>query len=112
MDEIIKNKNIYIQYDSDVFNNFTEKLFNVNYITKEGLIKSEINGRGKTLEIEYFGKEFILKHYIRGGFISKISYDNYIFSSLASTRSVREYNLLNNLFKGIAGSQTCSTKSS
>jgi len=102
MDEIIKNKNIYIQYDSNVFNNFTEKLFNVNYITKEGLIKSEINGRGKTLEIEYFGKEFILKHYIRGGFISKISYDNYIFSSLASTRSVREYNLLNNLFlKGL-----------
>ena len=47
MDEIIKNKNIYIQYNSKIFNNFTDKLFNIDYITKEGLIKSEINGRGK-----------------------------------------------------------------
>ena len=98
MDEIIKNKNIYIQYDSNVFDNFSDKLFNVDYITKERLIKSEIIGRGKTYNIKHDGKEFILKHYIRGGFASKISHDNYIFDSLASTRSVKEYNLLNNLF--------------
>ncbi len=98
MDEIIKNKNIYIQYNSKIFNNFTDKLFNIDYITKEGLIKSEINGRGKAYEIEYDNKVYILKHYIRGGFASKISYDNYIFDSLASTRSVKEYNFLNSLF--------------
>ena len=98
MDEIIKNKNIYIQYDSNVFDNFSDKLFNVDYITKERLIKSEIIGRGKTYNIKHDGKEFILKHYIRGGFASKISHDNYIFDSIASTRSVKEYNLLNNLF--------------
>tara|TARA_B110000008_G_scaffold43690_1_gene41336 strand:+ start:1099 stop:1782 length:684 start_codon:yes stop_codon:yes gene_type:complete len=98
MDEIIKNKNIYIQYDSNVFDNFSDKLFNVDYITKERLIKSEIYGRGKTYDIKLDGKEFILKHYIRGGFASKISYDNYVFDSIASTRSVKEYNLLNNLF--------------
>ena len=98
MDEIIKNKNIYIQYDSNVFDNFSDKLFNVDYITKERLIKSEICGRGKTYDIKLDGKGFILKHYIRGGFASKISYDNYVFDSIASTRSVKEYNLLNNLF--------------
>jgi hypothetical protein len=46
MNEIIRNKNIYIQYDSNEFHNFTDKLFSIDYITKEGLIKSEINGRG------------------------------------------------------------------
>ncbi len=98
MDEIIKNKNIYIQYNTDVFNKFSSKLFNTDYISKEGLIKSEINGRGKTPEIEFEGRRLFLKHYIRGGFAAKISYDKYFFDSIASTRSVKEYNFLNNLF--------------
>ena len=98
MDEIIKNKNIYIQYNPDVFDKFSSKLFNTDYISKEGLIKSEINGRGKTPEIEFEGRRLFLKHYIRGGFAAKISYDKYFFDSIASTRSVKEYNILNNLF--------------
>ncbi len=68
MDEIIKNKNIYIQYNSNVFSNFSNKLFNIDYISKEGLIKSVMDGRGKALELEYGGKSYFLKHYIRGGF--------------------------------------------
>ena len=99
MDEIIKNKNTYIQYDSNNLKNFTDKLFNVDYIAKEGLIKSEINGRGKTYEIELEGRRFILKNYIRGGLISKISHDKYLYDSMASTRSIKEYNFLYILFK-------------
>ena len=97
MDEIIKNKNIYIQYNSNVFSNFSNKLFNIDYISKEGLIKSVMDGRGKALELEYGGKSYFLKHYIRGGFVAKISYDRYIFNSLASTRAVKEYNFLNTM---------------
>jgi len=97
MDEIIKNKNLYIQYDSNVFKNFYSQLFNIDYISKEGLIKSVMGGRGKAIEFEYEGKKYILKHYIRGGFVKKLSYDKYIFNSLSSTRSVKEYNFLNNL---------------
>ena len=102
MDEIIKNKNIFIQYDPNAFKNFSSKLFNIDYISKEGLIKSEIVGRGKAYEIEFEGNRFILKHYIRGGFISKISYDKYFFDAIASSRAVKEYNFLNNLYsKGL-----------
>ena len=97
MDEIIKNKNIFIQYDPNAFKNFSSKLFNIDYITKEGLIKSEISGRGKAYEIEFGGNRFILKHYIRGGFVAKISYDKYFFDTLSSSRAVKEYNFLNNL---------------
>ena len=61
MDEIIKNKNIFIQYDPNAFKNFSSKLFNIDYITKEGLIKSEISGRGKAYEIEFGGNRFILR---------------------------------------------------
>ena len=49
MDKIIKNNNTYVQYDPNVFNNFSEKIFNIDYITKKGLIKSTISGRGKLL---------------------------------------------------------------
>ena len=99
MDEIIKNKNTYIQYDPNVFNNFSDKLFNIDYITKKGLIKSTMDGRGKALEIKYKDKVYILKHYIRGGMVAKITYDKYILNSLASTRSLKEYNFLNNMHK-------------
>ena len=102
MDEIIKNKNIFIQYNPNTLKNFSSQLFNIDYISKERLIKSEVNGRGRTLDIEFNGKRFILKHYIRGGFAAKISYDKYYFDTIASTRSVKEYNFLNNLFnKGL-----------
>ena len=97
MDEIIKNKNVYIQYDSNVFKNFSSQLFNIDYISKEGLIKSVMGGRGKAIEFEYEGKKYFLKHYIRGGFVKKLSYDKYIFNSLSSARSVKEYNFLNNM---------------
>tara|TARA_B100001778_G_scaffold330000_1_gene331837 strand:+ start:616 stop:1302 length:687 start_codon:yes stop_codon:yes gene_type:complete len=94
MDEIIKNKNIYIQYDPETIHNFTDKLFNIDYISKKGLIKSSMDGRNKALEINYEDEYYFLKHYARGGFISKISKDKYIFRNLASTRSLKEYNLL------------------
>tara|TARA_B110000014_G_C20110736_1_gene585067 strand:- start:1646 stop:2335 length:690 start_codon:yes stop_codon:yes gene_type:complete len=97
MDEIIKNKNIYIQYDSNLFDNFSNKLFNIDYISKEGLIKSVMGGRGKALELQYEGKNYFWKHYIRGGLVAKISYDRYMFNSLASTRAVKEYNFLNTM---------------
>ena len=95
MDEIIKNNNTYVQYDPNVFNNFSEKLFNIDYITKKGLIKSTISGRGKTFVLSYNNEAYVLKHYIRGGLASKFSYDKYILGSLASTRSLKEYNFLN-----------------
>ena len=99
MDKIIKNKNIYIQYDPGAIHNFTDKLFNIDYISKEGLIKSSMDGRNKALEISYQNNSYFLKHYARGGFVSKISKDRYIFSNLASTRSLKEYNLLKQMHK-------------
>jgi len=95
MEKIIKNKNTYIQYDSNAFDKFSSKLFNIDYISKEGLIKSVMTGRGKALEVKYEDRSYFLKHYIRGGLIAKVSYDKYILGSLASTRAVKEYNLLN-----------------
>ena len=53
MDKIIKNKNIYIQYDPGAIHNFTDKLINIDYISKKGLIKSSMDGRNKALEISY-----------------------------------------------------------
>ena len=99
MDKIIKNKNIYIQYNPETIHNFTDKLFNIDYISKEGLIKSSMDGRNRALEISYQNNSYFLKHYARGGFVSKISKDRYIFSNLASTRSLKEYNLLKQMYE-------------
>ena len=72
MDEIIKNKNIYIQYNSNVFSNFSNKLFNTDYISKEGLIKSVADGRGKALEIMMTGNMVDATHAFQIGLINQV----------------------------------------
>ncbi len=99
MDKIIYKENVYIQYDSNTFSNFSSNLFNIDYISKNRLIKSTIKGRATVFELEYENKKYILKHYVRGGFIANISYDKYLFTSLLTTRCLKEYNFLNKLHK-------------
>tara|TARA_B100001758_G_C18416756_1_gene620730 strand:+ start:5318 stop:6007 length:690 start_codon:yes stop_codon:yes gene_type:complete len=99
MDKIYNKENSYIQYDQDIFDQLPVSLFDYDYIANKGLIKSEAQGRGKTIEFEYQKKRYFLKNYIRGGLPSKLIYNKYWFSTIASTRAVLEYNFLLNLLK-------------
>lgn len=99
MDKIYNKENSYIQYNQDIFDQFPINLFDYNYIANKGLIKSEAQGRGKTIEFEYQKKRYFLKNYVRGGLPSNFIYNKYWFTTIASTRAVLEYNFLLNLLK-------------
>ena len=62
MDKIYNKENSYIQYDQDIFAQLPVSLFDYDYIANKGLIKSEAQGRGKTIEFEYQKKRYFLKN--------------------------------------------------
>lgn len=51
-------------------------------------------GRGQAWFIQAQDKDYVLRHYRRGGLAAKISADRYLWLSLPSTRAWREYQLL------------------
>ena len=54
-------------------------------------------GRGSTLLVGNIPRQFVLRHYMRGGFIGKLIRDTYVFSGADKTRSFREWRLLDKL---------------
>jgi 3-deoxy-D-manno-octulosonic acid kinase len=56
-------------------------------------------GRGRVLILERGGEAWVLRHYLRGGFVSRFVYDHYLWLGLARTRSFREWRLLDVLYR-------------
>ncbi|MEL7185096.1 MAG: 3-deoxy-D-manno-octulosonic acid kinase [Pseudomonadota bacterium] len=54
-------------------------------------------GRGSTMYIGNVPKQFVLRHYLRGGLVSKVLKDRYVFSGADKTRSFMEWRLLDKL---------------
>ena len=54
-------------------------------------------GRGNTLYVGNVPRQFVLRHYMRGGLIGKINRDKYMFSGEDLTRSFMEWRLLDKL---------------
>ena len=51
-------------------------------------------GRGNTLYVGNVPRQFVLRHYMRGGLLGKIVRDTYVFSGADKTRSFLEWRLL------------------
>ncbi len=88
-----------ILYDKSIINQISEERF-----TAEGWLHSELltgslrsGGRGNTYYVGNVPRQFVLRHYMRGGLIGKIVKDSYIFSGADSTRSFLEWRLLDKL---------------
>ena len=54
-------------------------------------------GRGKTMYVGNVPRQFVLRHYVRGGLIGKLIRDSYLFSGADATRSFMEWRLLDKL---------------
>jgi 3-deoxy-D-manno-octulosonic acid kinase len=69
--------------------------------------KDRISGQSKGRNITWFIKapskaakmDWVLRHYYRGGLVSKISTDNYFFNGLTKTRAYLEVELLQEMIK-------------
>lgn len=84
----------HIRYDSDIFNKIEDVSFNSSVWAQRSAIVGFAEGRGTTFFIQHQGRDFVLRHYQRGGLAAKISEDQYLWLGLRFTRPWREWTLL------------------
>jgi len=88
-----------ILYDKAIINQISEERF-----TPQGWHHAEAltgalrsSGRGNTMFVGNVPRQFVLRHYMRGGLIGKLIRDTYVFSGADKTRPFLEWRLLDKL---------------
>jgi len=92
-----QQENKYYLFNKAYFSNASTELFCGAYWKDKGAITGQETGRGTTWFLRHNNHDLVLRHYLRGGVISKISRDSYIFKGLKSCRSISEFNILTQL---------------
>ena len=94
-----KTRNGAILYDKAIINQISDERF-----TPQGWMHAELltgalgsGGRGSTMFVGNVPRQFVLRHYMRGGLLGKLVKDRYIFSGADKTRPFLEWRLLDKL---------------
>jgi len=94
-----RTKNGAILYDKAIINQISDERF-----TPEGWLHAEVltgslrsGGRGNTMFVGNVPRQFVLRHYRRGGLLGKLVRDTYLFSGEDLTRPFMEWRLLDKL---------------
>ncbi len=77
--------------------NFSPKFLDGEYWQAQNAVIGTAQGRGVTWFIRYENKDWVLRHYYRGGVIGKFNKDHYIYTGIDKTRAAREFELLNHM---------------
>ncbi|WP_298774959.1 3-deoxy-D-manno-octulosonic acid kinase [uncultured Shewanella sp.] len=96
--QLIKTDIGYIAFHNDLLETPSQAWFNVEFWRKKQAITGSSQGRYTTWFMKYIDKEWVLRHYYRGGLIEKISHDKYLFCGLNKTRPITEFQLLDTLY--------------
>ena len=96
---IKKTKNGAILYDKDLIDQISDEQFTANGWQNSEILTGSLHssGRGNTYLIGNKPREFVLRHYNRGGMISRIVKDYYIYLGQRFTRSFLEWRILKKL---------------
>ena len=91
--------NVYCQYDSAEINVFKPEMLSSAYWQERDAIVGSAQGRGTTWFITTKNaanveKNWVLRHYFRGGLVGKIINDQYLYTGMKNTRAAREFDLL------------------
>jgi 3-deoxy-D-manno-octulosonic acid kinase len=85
-----------ILYDKSIINQISEQRFTAN-----GWLHSEVltgslgsGGRGNTLFVGNVPRQFVLRHFNRGGLMGKLNRDKYFWTGEEKTRSFAEWRIL------------------
>lgn len=87
----------YWLYDKTFLESISPQLFQHEYWFQQEAVTGVEKGRGTTLFIAHGEHQFVLRHYLRGGLVSKINKDKYFFRNWKRCRSITEFYFLNDL---------------
>jgi len=99
MTKINKVNNQIIQYDDSVFPEPDNISFDPIVLEKLNVITGSATGRGTAYYLLMSGIELVLRKYHRGGLISKLLDNKYIWRGLNNTRPWKEWNLLTEMLE-------------
>ncbi|WP_432455398.1 3-deoxy-D-manno-octulosonic acid kinase [Agarivorans sp. QJM3NY_29] len=84
----------WLFYNPAEWQEVSDVYFEARHWQQNRAVVGQAMGRGKTLFFRYLHREFVLRHYHRGGLVSKVSNDRYFYVSLKRSRVWREFVLL------------------
>lgn len=89
-----RHKNDFIVYDGERIETPAVELFDAQWWRDQGLTQGSFDGRAKVHVVRYGEQRWVLRRYLRGGLVAKISGDAYLWTGLEATRPWREWHLL------------------
>jgi 3-deoxy-D-manno-octulosonic acid kinase len=98
-EKTFQQDNIYCRYDSVEIEPFLPEMLEGQYWQEQNAIVGSAQGRGTTWFIATKNsanvmRNWVLRHYYRGGLIGKVINDQYLYTGLENTRAAREFSLL------------------
>ena len=95
-DTVKRTRHGAIVYDTEIINQISDAAFDPaswpSATPVEGILRSA--GRGNTMIVGEANREFVLRHYVRGGIPGKFYYDAYLWTGEQQTRAFSEWYLL------------------
>lgn len=85
-----------ILYDKSIINQISADLFAAQGWAHSELLSGNLGsgGRGNTYFVGHVPRQFVLRHFRRGGLISKLVHDQYFWRGEVNTRSFAEWRML------------------
>lgn len=97
--ESTKFENGYILYDGELISNPHLDLFNPQWLQQHGEVQLVSHGRGEAWFVDYQNQHWVLRHYMRGGLVARVSKYHYLGWRLQNTRAWQEWQLTHLLFE-------------
>jgi 3-deoxy-D-manno-octulosonic acid kinase len=95
---IHKENSLAIAYDASLLEIPGVDFFSVDYWRSKQALEGEAVGRGSAWFINTAFGPVVLRQYLRGGWVAKISRQSYFFTTVSRSRPFREYQLLAALY--------------
>ncbi len=93
---VVKTEDGAIVYDTAVVNQITPESFTPEAWTHAEPVSGRLRsaGRGNTSYVGNIPRQFVLRHFVRGGLVGRMVHDRYVFTGEDQTRSFMEWRLL------------------
>lgn len=89
-----QHENKHYLFNTAYFSHVSSDIFSSTYWNGKDAITGHETGRGTTWFLQHDNHNLVLRHYLRGGLISKISHESYLYRNLKHCRSIAEFNIL------------------
>ena len=85
-----------ILYDQSIINQISENLFQPDGWRHAQAVSGKLGsgGRGNTMYVGNIPRQFVLRHFVRGGLVGKFVHDRYVWQGEDATRSFAEWRML------------------